>query len=1095
MTEIKNVGIIVALKEEFEVLIKTLNVKVEAEQYEDVAFITYKTQYETKNKTKLQIIFLVMNGQGNVTSADATQWFIGKYNFYIIINIGIAGLLSKDHHLFDVIIGEEIYQYDYRTKVVDNVEKENFDIKKAGRCFSATKQLANVLSQLKTVYPDIYQSWMQASNNERANNLNTDTLNKLKSGGLLVDIQVIEKGVLVSGEKVGASSQFKENLTAQNRLVSAIDMESVGVLQSISSIKKQQPLSLIIKAISDPADGRKKHLDEIKDGVLRKIAMTNASNVLRIFLNMYNFDTEVFENTGFEMCEKLDIKKDILYEETLAILNNPFKMNFSDVALKLWGRIFFLIGNQQNLTLREEHFWDDVFAFINMSDNDTPLNIIGDPGSGISPCLSALYYIFHKKYFDGETEYYPIHIDFRKIRTKIYKDDRDLLSQATAYAKEEIRKILSYLNTYDIKNILLIYDGVDYTSKFQKPLENTMSEMFSSFSNKKIIGIRKHFIRKRVQNRGAVITFQLIRLESEKFDKLVNIYSEIENKPIDLNQLKFILKKCHFNEIDIFLLRLIFNKKEETLNNGDVLFLFEEFCLDHLDKTISENTSGNIMNEIAEFAFSYEIEKRTFSEEDLYHNPAWQLFNRNKEIQYFLIAKHIINSLVLIANGNKNINFNLNIIHTSRVNSYCRYLINIDVSTQEAVLNVAEKKLKLKKKFRVHASVLYLLGRLTDGVIKEKARILIRDYLRSHDINRIKNKTKIPSENEKELLLALRTCYISLASLGDNSASEEYITILLSNPIWCSINRGFHLVYYGDQPYDFNVGFIASDDETKDCSKTYLHLYNRICTFNKEPLTDTEIYTFFSLIQHRHKDGKFNDMTKLNEVANLINKILEKNVVEYSELKSYLKLLKETFSKSTFSHFALLRQINNIKFEKRKGWVHRNFKNEIEVVASHTLNAVYMASLLLPDNGYKKDLGYNKPTILNILLYHDLAECVIHDHLPWEKKADVNNKENDFYERLSLYGTYGFFNTIKIYDLWKEFEKRDSINSKIAKEIDKLEAYAQLLSYLELGEKIEKEDFKKWRKEIDDITQTEYGKKIKKYIEFEFKSTIENNSN
>jgi len=862
-------------------------------------------------------------------------------------------------------------------------------------------------------------------------------------------------------------------------------MESAGFLFAIDSLKKP-PLSLVIKAISDPADKRKGLLDKIKDGKIRRMAMKNASNLLKIFLDIFDFEKREFIDNSKMMTEKIN-GEDSLYQTTLEKLNTPFKTNFSEKILKLWGKIFFLVGNQSNINLREEQFLEDLFSFINNSPSSTPLNISGDPGTGISPCLSALYHIFYSNYSFGKTQYYPIYIDFRTFREIIYKDGKDLLIQAKEYAEQEMGKIKSFLSDRQIKNILLIYDGIDNTSKFQKPLEETLSKAFTSYSNKKIIGCRSQINRqKKVQkteiNETASVSFQLINIENEKFNKLISIFCEIENKNIAHEEIKAILKNCNFNEIGIFIMRLIFNNVEDVLKNKDIHFLFEDFCSDHIDKT--KLSDKYTIDDMAKFVFDYEINQIDFKEDELYNNPAWYLFNRNKEIQYFLIAKHVINSLLLIANGSDDINFSFT--YHNRINSYCRYLINRTDSIQSRVINGAERVLKMEDKYYAHANALYLLGRLENDVCKGKATKLIKEYL---NLN-LKDKSKTTINTDNDFLLALRTCYISLACLGDNKMSEEYLEKLLSSSAWCNINRGFHLLYYGDKDYNPKIGLVANDN-LEEFPKTYSYLYNRISTLIKKPLSDIEIYTFFSLVQHRHEEGKYNNSEQLSKVIDLINNVLESDIIEHSDLKSYLKILKEIFSKPKFSHFNLMKQINQLKFEKRKGWLYRNFyKNEIETVASHTLNTVYMASLLLPNksNEYK---DYSKDRILSMLLYHDLAECKIHDHIPEERGEVVKAEEKEFYDKLSLYRTYGFSNVRNIYDLWNEFENSNTTNALIAKEIDKLDAYAQLLSYLESGEEITKDDFKRWRTEINNSIKTKHAKWIKKHIESEFISIID----
>ncbi|MCL2382010.1 MAG: HD domain-containing protein [Treponema sp.] len=1083
MSDVRNVGIVVALKEEFEVLERTLSIAVTPEQHSDVVYITYNTEYKTAYGADLKLVFLVMDDQANTTSSSATTWFVGRHNFDILINIGIAGLLSKDNHLLDVIIGEGCHEYGYRQKAIDNTEGNNFEIIYAGRYFSTTKQFPEAFSQLKHLCQYDYKKWENDSKNRLEKSIDAGILNNLKKKELLKDIQVIDKGILASGDKLGSSQAFKKFVLTQNRLEKALEMESAGFLYAISN-QRQPPLTLIIKAISDPADERKKELDSIKDGVFREMAMQNASSVLKIFLDKYNFSTGMFND---DTKGELGPDKDYLYTKTLAGLNSHFKMNFSGEALKLWGKIFFLIGDQKNIALEEERFIEGLLEYINGQDSETPLYILGNPGSGISPCLSVLYQAFYKNYLADKAQYYPIYIDFRKF---IGGTNKDLSSQTEKYIEDEW---LPFLNSHDLKKILLIYDEADYTSKFQTQLENSISKNLSSFSRKKIIGRRASINRERTRQResnGAEITFRSISIENEQFNKLLHIYSMLENKEIDdSDRLKAILEKCRFNEIDIFLLRLIFNNINSTFNkHKSVYYLFDEFCMDHIEKIKSQgkNYQDNFsIDRLAEFAFNYLVVKNKFEENELCNNPAWYLLNRNKEIQHFLIAKHIINVLLLIAEKEEYIEFNY--IHDHKVNSYSKYLVNIDPPTQEAVFNATKIVLNKEKKFYAHANAMYLLGRLEYDALKERAIGLIKEYMPK---SKEKYKHKPSVEDNRKFLFALRTAYISLACLGESSASGEYVEKLILHHDWCTVNRGFHLLYYGDKSFDPGIGF-NPEDKLGDCSKTYLHLYNRIKTLRKEPLRDIEIYTFFSLIQQRYLKNNFTDENKLKEATDLIDNILEKDIVEYTGLKSYLKMLKKIFESSNYSRFTLLKQISALKFEKRKGWVHRNFKGQIETVASHTLNAVYMASLLLPNSSSdSRDRGYKKSRIMDMLLYHDLAESLVHDHLPEEKTALKKKEEDDFYETLVPYRTCGLFNTRSINSLWKEYDSKVTTNSKIANDIDKLEGYAQFLSYLESGEEVEKPVFKKWRDEIASNTQTRLGRKIKDNIEFEFQSII-----
>ena len=540
------------------------------------------------------------------------------------------------------------------------------------------------------------------------------------------------------------------------------------------------------------------------------------------------------------------------------------------------------------------------------------------------------------------------------------------------------------------------------------------------------------------------------------FCKQIELLSKIENKTVDSEIIRKILKKCNFKEIDIFLLRLIVRNNIEVEDKEDIHFLFDDYCSKHLGRNI-HNSGDFSINAFAEFAFEYKIKGKIFSEVELHQNPAWYIFNLNKELQYFLVAKHVVSSLQSIID-NPSLNFSFTYPH--KINSYCKYFVNMSDLTQEQIFKGANIVLTKDEDYQAHANAMYLLGRLQSEVHIEKAKDVLYNYKLQN------NKKKVKPEARNSLLLALRTCYISLACLGDTTASEEYIGQLMDKPQWCEINRGFHLLYYGDKDFNPGIGLIAKDN-LEDFPKTYSYLFNRISNFTKKPLSDIEIYTFFSLIQHRFKNKKFNDSKKLSDVIDLIDSLLNDGLVEFLDLVSYLKILKDTFENQEFSMYSLMKEINYLKFEKRKGWIKRDFKEEaIETVASHTLNAVYIASLLLPEF-YEKNPqekcyrgNYNKKRILDMLLYHDLAECKIHDHIRGEKSQKTIEEEKLFFEKLSLYRTYGYANVKYISELWNEFEKGNTINAEIAREIDSLEAYAQLLYYLAAGEKICKEDFK-----------------------------------
>jgi adenosylhomocysteine nucleosidase len=99
-----NIGIIGAMDKEIESLLNRMKIESKDEINNTVFYICrYK---------KIKLI-LVKSGIGKVNSAIITQLLISKYEPKYIINTGIAGAISKDVKVLDIVIASETLQYDF----------------------------------------------------------------------------------------------------------------------------------------------------------------------------------------------------------------------------------------------------------------------------------------------------------------------------------------------------------------------------------------------------------------------------------------------------------------------------------------------------------------------------------------------------------------------------------------------------------------------------------------------------------------------------------------------------------------------------------------------------------------------------------------------------------------------------------------------------------------------------------------------------------------------------------------------------------------------------------------------------------------------
>ena len=98
------VGIIFAMKEELNAFIEGLNIK---KKYNIFELEFYEIEYF--NKT----LILVLSGIGKVNAARTTQILIDVMKVDYIINIGVAGGVSRDVNVLDIVVANKLVQHDF----------------------------------------------------------------------------------------------------------------------------------------------------------------------------------------------------------------------------------------------------------------------------------------------------------------------------------------------------------------------------------------------------------------------------------------------------------------------------------------------------------------------------------------------------------------------------------------------------------------------------------------------------------------------------------------------------------------------------------------------------------------------------------------------------------------------------------------------------------------------------------------------------------------------------------------------------------------------------------------------------------------------
>ncbi|NFR87200.1 MULTISPECIES: 5'-methylthioadenosine/adenosylhomocysteine nucleosidase [unclassified Clostridium] len=140
------IGIIAAMTEELEILLKDLNLE---EKKEKANMVFHKGTINNKN------VVAVVCGIGKVNSAVCTQILISEYNVDKIVNVGVAGGIGKDIYPGDIVVAENLVQHDMDTsafgdKIGQIPRLDTFDFKCDKDMVAAAKKSCEEISELNS---------------------------------------------------------------------------------------------------------------------------------------------------------------------------------------------------------------------------------------------------------------------------------------------------------------------------------------------------------------------------------------------------------------------------------------------------------------------------------------------------------------------------------------------------------------------------------------------------------------------------------------------------------------------------------------------------------------------------------------------------------------------------------------------------------------------------------------------------------------------------------------------------------------------------------------------------------------------------------
>lgn len=341
-------------------------------------------------------------------------------------------------------------------------------------------------------------------------------------------------------------------------------------------------------------------------------------------------------------------------------------------------------------------------------------------------------------------------------------------------------------------------------------------------------------------------------------------------------------------------------------------------------------------------------------------------------------------------------------------------------------------------------------------------------------------------------MVIYRSISVSLVIMGETRNTEEYITHLIYDDTLNNINRGFHLEYYSDKEYHLGESPNFFDDADTSVDSTLKYLSDGIKgklnpNFTNKCSLYLDIITLYSIFINRMNNQEFYKkyVSVLEDIA---DRVLKPGIVLSAQVRSYVLMMKELIVHEKPYKF-FLKEMNQLKRTPRDGWVKRKV-GDPESIADHILGTVYLAQQILPDNimEFKEYKGisnmkiyekeYDKEKIIKMLLIHDMGEAYIGDHInKSEEEAKKENERFGYYAMLCTLPKLHGMNLNKEY--WDEFFHQNTINAKIAHDIDKLEALIQAYHYKHFGENINLEE---WINSVKNNIKTSLGEALLQFF-------------
>lgn len=242
--------------------------------------------YELSTPGGAAILAAVVGDAGQEHAAVVAERLIATGEVDVLAVVGIAGSLSKDAALGDVVVPTVTDLYGHSAKAVTAASGDRHELLLAGDPFRTDRWLTAIVEQIQ-LRPELRGAWAdwRARSEARAVQLGLGGAEARAWSHTPTEVLL---GHLASGSEVGASTFFVNWLKQRDRSYLAIEMEAGGVSVSAHRRLTAHPV-LVVRGISDLSDERKGQLEAASGawpaGAWRKLAAQNAADFLATLID------------------------------------------------------------------------------------------------------------------------------------------------------------------------------------------------------------------------------------------------------------------------------------------------------------------------------------------------------------------------------------------------------------------------------------------------------------------------------------------------------------------------------------------------------------------------------------------------------------------------------------------------------------------------------------------------------------------------------------------------------------------------------------------------------------------------------------------